>query len=213
MFSIKESVKYGWQKCKEHLKLVLFATFLVLAVSSVSGLGDASKGGYGINLSLFGIIVMIFLVIVKIGYTKIFLRMHDGENPEFVEIFDEYKTFWRYLGVSILWPLTVLGGLLLLIIPGIIWLVRFSFSPVIVIDNKIGPIAAMKESYAITKGNFWKVLLFWLSIGLINLLGFICLGVGLLVTIPVSTFAIIHVYRELSKLKASLMQTASPQVA
>lgn len=209
MFSIKETIKYGWRKSKEHLELVLFSTLLILAVGSlVGGFGDHKEG---LNFSMLGFVGTIFLIIIRIGYTKIFLRIYDGESPKFSEIFQEYRTFWRYLGVSILVPLTVLGGLILIIIPGIIWAVRFSFSFFVVIDSKTGPVVAMKESYAITKGKFWKLLGFWIVIGLFNLLGLICLGIGLLVTIPVSTFASIYVYRELSKAKASLIQTPSPQ--
>lgn len=184
--------------------MVLFSTLIVLAIGGLVG----SKGDHGFSsLSLLAIIVMI---IVRIGYTKIFLRIHDGENPRLVDLFKEYKTFWRYLGVSILFPLAVLGGLILIIIPGLIWAVRFSFSPIAVIDTKIGPIAAMKESYAITKGKFWKLLFFWIVIGLVNLLGLICFGIGLLITAPVTTLAAIYAYRTMSKERAGL--AASPQV-
>jgi uncharacterized membrane protein len=202
MFSIKESIKYGWRKSKEHLELVLFSTLLILGVGSLVG-----------RASILGLVGIIFSIIVRIGYTKIFLRIHDGETPKFVEIFEEYRTFWRYLGTCILTFLTVIGGLILLIIPGIFWAVRFSLAPLIVIDTKMGPKTSMKESYAITKGKFWKLLLFWITIGLFNLLGLILLGVGLLVTVPVSTLASVYVYRELSKARAGLLQTASPQTA
>jgi len=77
----------------------------------------------------------------------------------------------------------------------------------------MGPIASMKESYAITKGRFWKLLGFWIVIGLFNLLGLIPFGIGLLVTVPVSALASIYVYRELSREKAGLISTASPQAA
>lgn len=211
MFSIKESVKYGWEKTKEHMELALFTTLLVLAVSSLAGgIDDRS---FHLSSSLFGLVVTIFLIIIKIGYTKIFLKIQNGETPKFVEIFEHYNIFWRYLGTSILFCLTVAGGLILLIIPGIFWAVRFSFSPLIVIDAKVGPIAAMKESYAITKGSFWKILLFWIVVGLINLAGLILFWVGLLVTVPLTTLASIYVYRELSKTKAGLMSDSSPQAA
>jgi len=212
MFSIKETLKYGWNKSKEHLELILFSTLLILTVGSVTGdFGDHNRGGF--NFSLFGFVATIFLIIIRIGYTKIFLRIYDGESPKFVDIFQEYKIFWRYLGTSILSFFVIAGGLLLVIIPGIIWAVRFSFSAIIVIDDKIGPVAAMKESWAITKGNFWKLLGFWTVLGLFNLLGLICLGIGLIVTIPVSMFASIYVYRILSKAKAGVLQTPSPQTA
>lgn len=207
MFSIKESLKYGWNKSKEHMEIVLFTTLLILAVSSLP------TKGFFLGLALF-----VFSIILKIGYTKIFLKIHDGESPKFVEIFENYKTFWIYLGTSILTFLAVIGGLILLIIPGIFWAIRFSFSPLIVVDTKLGPVAAMKESYAITKDSFWKILWFYIVIGLFNLLGLICLGVGLLITVPISTLASIYVYRILSQKKAGLtaqadLTTPSPQVA
>lgn len=211
MFSIKESLKYGWNKAKENMELVLFTTLLVLAIGSLTGgFGDQKEG---LDFSLFGFIATIFSIIIRIGYTKIYLRIYDGEKPKFVEIFQEYRTFWRYLGVSILSVLAFVGGLILLVIPGLIWAVRFSFSSFVVVDTKVGPITAMKESYAITKGNFWKILLFWITIILFNLLGLLFFGIGLLVTVPVSTLASIYVYRILSKSKAGLLQTPSPQTA
>ncbi|MEK9185685.1 MAG: YciC family protein, partial [Patescibacteria group bacterium] len=144
---------------------------------------------------------------------KIFLRISDGEKPKFNDIFKEYSLFWKFLGVSILMPIVVFVGLILLIVPGIIWAVRFSLAPLILVDTKIGPIASMKESWAITRGNFWKMLGFWIVIGLINLLGLLIIGVGLLITFPISTFAMIHVYRFLSSSRAAVVTEPAPMPA
>lgn len=210
MFSIKESIKYAWKKLGEHAGLVLSATVLTLVTSCLTS--GFNNDRYFI-MPLLDLVAIVILVIIKIGYAKIFLKIYDGENPKFLEIFEEYRIFWRYLGASILFALVFVGGLILLIIPGIFWAVRFYFSTLIVIDTKIGPIAAMKESYAITKGSFWKILLFLALIALFNLVGLILFGVGLLITIPLSTFASVYVYRELSKAKAGVLENASPQVA
>lgn len=201
MFSIKESVKYGWQKSKENMELVLFTTLLILALSWFTG-----------GFSPIGLIVLIFTIIVKIGYTKIFLRMYGGEMPRFSDIFREYRLFWKYLGVCILYPLVVAAGLILLLIPGLFWSIRFSFSPIVLVDTKMGPVKSMKESYAITKGSFWKLLLFWIVMALINLAGVIVFGIGLLITMPVTTFASIWVYRRLSQ-KGAAVSTEVPQAA
>lgn len=203
MFSIKESLRYGWEKFKANMNLSLGSTLFVVALSL---LGEAFDGKGGASFILV-IALIVFSVIVRIGYTKIFLRMADGEDPKFSEIFDSYKMFWTFLGVSILTGLAVLGGFLLLIIPGIIWMIKYSFSSLILIDTNGRPVASMKESGAITKGSKWKLLGFYIVLGLVNILGAIALGVGLLVSIPVSMFATIHVYRELSKLKAGIINT------
>src|SRR3989344_1343880 len=232
MFSIKESIKYGWLKLKEHTELVLYATLLVLAVSSLNG--GIGRGNRSFVIPVFNLVVIVFSIIIKIGYNKIFLKIYDGEKPKFVEIFKEYRIFWRYVGVSILRflplaiftviiflifsyavlpPLAILCTITLLTIFSIIWTVRFSFSLIIIIDTKTSPIAAMRESYAITKDSFWKILLFWIVTALFNLLGLLLFWVGLLVTVPITTFASIYIYRELSKAKAGLIQNVSPQQA
>ena len=204
---IKNAIRYGWGKTKENLEISIFTTLLMLIVGVVSG------GGKGFFKSILGILATIFLLVIRIGYNKIFLRISDGEKPKFSDIFNEYRLFWKFLGVSILMPIVVLAGLILLIVPGIIWAVRFSLSPLILVDTHMGPIASMKESFAITRGNFWNLLGFWIIIGLINLLGLLIIGVGLLITIPVSTFAMIHIYRSLSSSRASVAAKPSPMPA
>ena len=108
MFSIKASLKYGWEKFKTNKEIAILTTLLVFAVSSLGNMDSRSI--------FWTLAVVIFSIIIRIGYTKIFLKISDGENTKFVEIFQEYKIFWRYLGVSILCGLAVLGGLILLII-------------------------------------------------------------------------------------------------
>jgi uncharacterized membrane protein len=55
----------------------------------------------------------------------------------------------------------------------------------------------MKESKRITHGYKWPLLGFIFVLALVNLLGALALGVGLLVSVPVSTLALVHAYRTL----------------
>ena len=73
----------------------------------------------------------------------------------------------------------------------------FMFATFIVIDRELGPIEAMKESKRLAHGHKWALLGFVLVLALINLLGVLALGVGLLVSIPVSSLAFVHTYRVL----------------
>jgi uncharacterized membrane protein len=207
MFSIKELLRESWGKFKANIEVSILATLLVVILGSIGGKDDKFHSG----IFLLGLVFAVASIIVRIGYTKIFLRINDGENPKFVDIFKEYKTFWRYIGTIILNCLAVFGGFILLIIPGVFWAIRFAFSPFIVVDTKLGPIASMKESYAITKGHFWKLLGFWVVMGLLNIAGLIVFGIGLLITIPLSTLAAISVYRKLTQAKAGIIQTPSTE--
>lgn len=187
------------------------ATVIIMAGGALmSEIGERDSGESW--LFLFWLLVFVFLTVIEIGYKKICLRIYDDENPKLAEMFQEYRIFWKYLGVSLLVSLVVFGGLILLVIPGIFWAVRFSFAPFIIIDTRSGLITAMKESYAITKGSFWKILLFWITVGLLNIAGVIPFGLGLLITIPMTTLASVFVYRTLSKNKAALVEAQTVQV-
>lgn len=73
------------------------------------------------------------------------------------------------------------------------------FSTYTVVDRAMGPIAALKESIEITKGNRAKIIGLLLALLLLNLVGVLALFVGLLVTVPMTLLAMVHVYRTLSR--------------
>jgi hypothetical protein len=70
-----------------------------------------------------------------------------------------FARFGSVLLVSVLVGLAVLGGLILFIIPGIIFGVMFAVSiPALVVENKRGT-DAMSRSWNLVKGHFWHALL------------------------------------------------------
>ena len=87
--------------------------------------------------------------------------------------------------------------MILLIIPGIIWGIKFQFFSCFIVDKGVGPIEALKRSSVITKDAKWDLFLFNLLLILINLLGAICLLIGLFVTIPTTMVDWAFVYRRL----------------
>ena len=105
--------------------------------------------------------------------------------------------FFKYLIGSILYGLIVFAGTILLIIPGIIWGIQFCFYDYFIIDKGLGPIEALKRSSAITRGVKWDLFVFSLILLGINLLGALCLLIGLFATIPTTMVAIAFVYRKL----------------
>jgi len=100
--------------------------------------------------------------------------------------------------MSILVGLAIGIGFVLLIVPGILAMLFFMFSTVIVIDRDLGPIEAMKESMRIGRGCRWSLLGLVVLLALIVFVGMLALFVGLLVAMPVATLAFIHAYRVLS---------------
>lgn len=88
----------------------------------------------------------------------------------------------------------------------------FVFSPFAVIDRELGPIEALKESLRITKGHRLMIIGFLIVIALLNILGLIFLIVGILVTAPTTSLALMHLYRTLSASAQSAPAVASPAI-
>lgn len=108
---------------------------------------------------------LVFLLFSVLGYTALqgaitraaagtFLGrdMDIGESLRF-----GLSRFWSILLVGILVGLAVLGGFILLIVPGFIFLTRFWVSePALVIEDRRGR-EALKRSWNLVKGRSWPV--------------------------------------------------------
>jgi len=211
-FSIKESIKTSWEIVKKSFWFVVGTTFIYLLFNFNINF-SAKSGGLGGEMSDYSVttlllVACIFLAIVvflwflrtivQIGYYRIYLKLLDGIKPSFRELFSNSQPFWRYVGSTILYGLRILLGFVLLIVPGIIWGIKFQFMPILTVDKGLRPVEAMRESARMTEGHKWHLFKFGLVIMAINLLGLICFGVGILVTIPLSYLAHLYVYRKLS---------------
>jgi len=197
-FSMSEAVDFGWDTMKSNIG---FFTGLLIVAVLINIIPDIIAMILEEDAPFLSIIVQIasfvLSMIIGMGLIKISLRFCDGEKGEFSDLFSCYPLFINYLIGSILCGLIVMVGLILLIIPGIIWAIQFYFYDYLIIDRGLGPVDALKKSSEITKGVKWDLFVFGILLGIINLLGLICLGVGLFVTIPTTMVAMAFVYRKL----------------
>lgn len=147
---------------------------------------------------LFRIVSYAISTIINIGLITIALEFINNKKPEFEDLFTSFKgCFWRYLWTSLLVGLIVAGGLLLFIVPGIYWAVKFQFCTYLIIDQNCRVTESLKRSSKITEGVRWNLLGFGLLLVLINIAGAIVFLIGLLVTIPLTMIAYASVYRKL----------------
>lgn len=197
-FSKSEAIKVGWNLTKINLGfLVIIYVIFVLVFSTLGLMVSLTKENFPLISFNINIISFILQMIAGIGLLKIYLKFYDNQKAEISDLYNYYYLFFKYLVGSILYILIVIGGFILLIIPGIIFALRYQFFMCLIVDKELSPIEALKKSAEITKGSKWNLFLFWLVILGLNLLGFLCLLVGLIVTIPITFFAYIFVYRKL----------------
>jgi uncharacterized membrane protein len=204
--SIKECIRVGWETFKKRPFLLAGGFLLGIAVMSLSSfLFEEPNATPSFQTFVFGLVNAAIGLIVEIGFVTFALRAHD--SAESLKINDLWNPmpFLRYLAGQILVGITVLVGLVLLVVPGVIAAIAFLFASYLIVDKGRGPIVAMKESWRITKGHWWKLFLLLLAVVGLNILGFVLVLVGLLVTIPVTMIAIAHAYRTLESQASELI--------
>ena len=187
--NIGKAIGYGWDSLKKDFWYWIGITVVVCVIE---GIGNGGKGREA--MGLLGIFLSAWMTC---GYTKILLNYYGGKKSEFVDLFTQLKYFWRVLGATLLIGLIVIGGLILFIVPGIYWGLKFMFTVILIIDKDLGISEAMQESAKMTDSIKLPLFGFCLTAIGVMILGAIALGVGILVAMPVVWLATIYLYKNL----------------
>lgn len=189
MVDVGKAFRFGWETLKKDFWYFIGISVLYLIITSLPN-GKDGNGGWGI----LGIFITAWLTG---GLYRLLLDYKDGKKQEFTMLFTQFTHFWRILLGELLIALIVLGGLILLIVPGIIWGIRYMFTIMIIVDKNVEIGEAMRISKEMTKGIKGQLFVFALACLGVMALGFIALGVGVFVAMPVVWLAFLHVYRSL----------------
>jgi uncharacterized membrane protein len=120
-----------------------------------------------------------------------------GRPAEFGDLFKGFNFFIPTLVASLLIGLFTLAGTILCIIPGLVVAAMYKFTYLFIVDKRMDFWPAMQASHAVVKNDYFGFTMFLLLAFLVNLLGFLCCIVGLLVTIPATFAAITIAYKEI----------------
>jgi len=209
---ISESIRFGWETFKKRPWFLIGTLILTALVTNgpsfvLNGI-DPKDESFTVFLVSWVFVVLSFAV--EILLIRLWLKAHDSiETLAYRDIFPP-RPFWKYIGGQIVVGIAVVVGLLLLIVPGIIAALAFYFTQYLIVERKLWPFEALKESARITKGHRWQLALFSLALFGLNILGALALLIGLLVTIPVSMLAVVHVYRILEHKASEVAPVAAP---
>lgn len=204
-FSIGEAIQFGWATTKSNLFLFIKTMVVLILVNSIGNIislliPEDLGMVRGLLLFIISIGLWVLGMVVQIGVVKMLLKFVDGQKgmiSDLFSYFDLMMIFKMFVG-TMMYGLLVMIGFILLVIPGIIFLVRFSYYMYFIVDKNMGPVDALTKSWEITKGNTLLLIGFVLALFLINVVGALLILIGLLVTIPLSMVSAAYVYRKLS---------------
>jgi uncharacterized membrane protein len=117
-------------------------------------------------------------------------------NAELADLFKGFNFFIPTLVASILIGIFVFVGFLFLIIPGLVIAAMYKFTYLFIVDKRMDFWPAMQASHDVVRKDYFGFTMFLILAFLVNVLGFLCLIVGLLVTVPMTFAAITVAYRD-----------------
>ena len=143
-----ETLRARWIELMAWSIVLVYSTVAVREVSNALFRAD--------KMALFGIsYVLGFAAIsaITIAFVRVTFAAVDGMKISIAEsVAGSSHVFVRYIAASSSFSISMFIGLLLLLVPGVLFMLVFGFAPILVIDEKLNPIAAYKRSAIITKG-------------------------------------------------------------
>ena len=148
--------------------------------------------------TIYVIVCLIFGGAVRLGYAKFNLALVDHRQAQFSDLFSQFGRFGDGFVLSLLMTIFVVLWSLLLIIPGIIASYSYAMAPYILYENPgMRPMAAIKASKELMRGNKWRLFCLHLSFIGWALLCALTAGIGNLWLRPYQETAQASFYRQI----------------
>ena len=196
-FSIGECVSYGWKAYWKNVGPLLLITLVIVVIDVViSGIGQAT--GDTFIAAIFSLIGWIVGLLLAFGLIRATIAITQGEKPEVAMLF-QTDGFGPYILASIVFGIAVFVGLILCIIPGLIFAVVYHFYGYVLVENpSTGAMDSLKKAADISRGHRWELFGLFIVLLLINIVGLIACLVGVIFTAGISAVAVAYAYRSLS---------------
>ncbi|MBD2034243.1 glycerophosphoryl diester phosphodiesterase membrane domain-containing protein [Leptolyngbya sp. FACHB-321] len=193
---INEYIGSGWKTFKKNP--VGFAGFTLLFFLVNVAIAKVSQ-----SVTLEGFISLLISAPLNAGFLIVAFKLLKKRATTFGDFFRGFNHYLPLFLVSLVSSLVIGIGLLLFLIPGLYLAVAYIFALPLVLERKMNFWAGMELSRKLISKQWFSFLGFALVLVLLNLAGVLLLGVGLLVTIPLSACAIAAAYADIVGLPAS----------
>ena len=155
---VNESIKFGWQS---YIRNFMFFTGLLCALLLFYSGQDYAISSLKNNIPVLAVLFLFIFSLntaVSIGLNNISLFFTEDKKAGFQDMFEKQHVFFSFVGAWLIYTLIVVAGLLMLVVPGIVWSARFMFYKYFIIEKEMSPIESLKKSYEIS-GDYLKELI------------------------------------------------------
>jgi hypothetical protein len=173
-------------------------------------------GGFAGFFLLYILIQLVFHLIPLVGSVASFAvgpalimgnfivsaKLLQHHTPKFSDFFLGFRFFIPLLLTALIGGALTGIGLLLLLIPGIYLMVSYLFASCLVVDRRLDFWAALELSRRTVQPQWFSLFAFLLLLLLLNLIGAALLGLGLLVSVPLTGCAVTVAYADIFVLQS-----------
>jgi uncharacterized membrane protein len=146
----------------------------------------------------FGVINWLVNTWFGMGLIKVYLKAARDEEPGVGDLFSVGPVYLSALLAGLVVGVAYLGGFvigaILLWVPLVIMMLGFMMYKYAIIDQDLGPIECIKESWRLTDGEKGQLFLWGIVTFFVNLAGFLVCIVGLFITVPVTAIGTSYIY-------------------
>lgn len=165
----------GWDLVKADMGNYILITLVFFLLSGIPLIRGALVAGFSIHT----------------------IKKLSGRHADFSDFFKGFNFFIPTLVASLVIGVFVFLGTLACLIPGLVVAAMYEFTYLFIVDKKMDFWQAMQASHAIVKTDYFGFTMFLILAFLVNVLGFLCLIVGLFVTVPLTMAATVIAYKEI----------------
>ncbi|MFH7243863.1 MAG: hypothetical protein ACHWZW_13545 [Spirulina sp.] len=183
----------GWEIFKSYAWGFILYT-LIFGV--IAGAFSAIGGGEG-EAPIGSLIFNIISPILGAGFYIVAFQIARNRPKNFSDFFNGFKKFLPLFLTSLVSTILIALGMIALILPGIYLATSYMFAPLFVIDKNMEFWSAMETSRKLITKRWWSFFGLAILLSFLVLAGFILLGIGALVTIPLSTCVLAAAYEDI----------------
>lgn len=207
--------KPSWDAFVRVWPQMIAGSLIMVAIGAVSALIDfVFSEEEGVRL-FFNIVSFVFQAVIQLGLYQISLKGVVGIDASMSDLFDRWKDAGKYLfsclmlgvmmgfiylAVAIFLPVLLrdhkLLAFLALVGPAFYMFVRFGLFGYFMVDQDMGPFAALKSSYVYTADCQARVMISVALMAAVVFAGALLFGVGLVVAVPLSLTILARTYRD-----------------
>lgn len=202
-----EAVSQAWGLFKIHWAPLVLGYFVMFLLQTAPGQLPTLLVRLGLlelNSTLYSVVSLPCTLVgwligtfFTCGFLRATLKVARGQAPSFGDFFSG-TSFLSVLGATFLMSLAVAFGLVLLIVPGVILALGFFNAQFYAVDQRMGPIDALKASWDSTNGQKGDVFVFSLLSAVVMIGGALACCVGMFAAAPIVMIAHAIVYTRMS---------------